>query len=133
MARCCLLTVSLELVMLSLCSCLFYWEAFLWGRLCLSWRPLPLPLAPLVWSLNSLTGYVGLEVLCVSYELSYAPLSPSTWCHRSQRLIGVLMKGKRLIIWKATSSSVMLCLAILQGQMFRYVYKIINKCAKIIN
>ena len=31
------------------------------------------------------------------------------------------MKGRSLIIWKAMSSSVMLYLAILQGQMFRFV------------
>ena len=41
--------------------------------------------------------------------------------YRIQRLIGVLMKGKPLIIWKAMSSSVMLCSTILLGQMFKCV------------
>ena len=55
-------------------------------------------------------------------------MSHLVYHHRNQRLIQVLMKGKPLIIWKETSSLVMLCLTILQGQMFRCVT---NNCVKI--
>ena len=57
MALSCYLTVSLQLVMLSLCSYLSCWGAILLAQFCQSWRPLPPPWVLLLWSLNSLKGY----------------------------------------------------------------------------